>query len=79
MIFNAPRESQTNHPHLKGLHSDLLINNNIELPGVTDAVIHEEIFLPVRILLQDHNDLVCYRNIWILELPLSGSDNYEPS
>ena len=33
---------------------------------------------PGPLLLQDHNDLVCYRNIWATELALAGSDTYEP-
>ena len=78
VAFRAPREGQTSHPRLTVLHNGLLIHNNIELPGVTGAAIDEEIFSPGPLLLQDHNDLVCYRNIWILELPLSGSDTYEP-
>ena len=77
--FRAPRRGQTSHPSLTVFHNGWLIHNNIELLGVTGAAIDEETFSHGPLLLQDHNDLVCYRNIWILELPLSGSDNYDPS
>ena len=76
--FRAPRERETARPRLTVLHNGMLVHNNIELPGVTGAAIDEEVYQPGPLLLQDHNDLVCYRNIWIVELPLSGSEAYEP-
>ena len=63
---------------LSVLHNGLAIHNNIQLPGVTGAAIDEQVGEPGPLLLQDHRDLVAYRNIWALPLPLEGSDTYEP-
>ncbi|MGY8822605.1 MAG: 3-keto-disaccharide hydrolase [Candidatus Latescibacterota bacterium] len=78
VFFRAPRAGENDGPRLSVLHNGQLIHNNIELPGVTGAALDEAIYAPGPLLLQDHSDLVCYRNIWIEELPLQGSDTYEP-
>ena len=78
VFFRAPREGEHVGPRITALHNGQLIHNNIELPGVTGAALDEEVYTPGPLLLQDHSDLVCYRNIWIVEQPLVGSDTYEP-
>jgi len=78
VFFRAPREGTHVGPRLTVLHNGLLIHNNVELPGVTGAALDEAVYAPGPLLLQDHSDLVCYRNIWVVELPLNGSDTYEP-
>lgn len=78
VFFRAPREGAHVGPRLSVLHNGRLIHNNVELPGVTGAALDENIYAPGPLLLQDHSDLVCYRNIWAVELPLSGSETYEP-
>lgn len=78
VFFRAPREGAHVGPRLTVLHNGLLIHNNVELPGVTGAALDEAVYAPGPLLLQDHSDLVCYRNIWVVELPLDGSDTYEP-
>lgn len=60
------------------LHNGLVIHNNVELPGVTGGAIDEKEGVPGPLLLQDHGNAVQYRNIWIVSLPLKGSDQYEP-
>ena len=60
------------------LQNGLVIQNNSMLPGVTGAAIDENVGEPGPLLLQDHGNLVCYRNIWLVPPPLKGSETYEP-
>jgi hypothetical protein len=78
VAFRAPRGDEPG-PRLTVLHNGLLIHNNIQLPGVTGAAIDEELAAPGPLLLQDHGNLVCYRNVWALPLPLVGSTTYAPA
>lgn len=78
VFFRAPRPPAEEGPRLSVLHNGRLIHNNVQLPGVTGAAIDEQITAPGPLLLQDHKDLVRYRNIWIEPLPLEGSSTYEP-
>ena len=54
----------------------ILIHNNVEVLGPTGGAMDDEIGEPGPILLQDHGNLIKYRNVWILPLPLKGSDEY---
>ena len=77
VFFRAPRGAEPG-PRLSVLHNGRPIHNNVQLPGVTGAAIDEETGQPGPLLLQDHGDLVRYRNVWIEALPFEGSDTYEP-
>jgi len=59
-------------------HNGTLIHNNIELPGVTGAPLDTREGVPGPLLLQDHGDLVQYRNVWWLPLPARGATAYGP-
>jgi hypothetical protein len=60
------------------LHNGQVIHNNIELSGVTGGATDREVGEPGPLLLQDHRNDVQYRNIWLVPLPLKGSDRYRP-
>jgi len=81
IAFRAPRvaDGEVVEPvRLTVLHNGLVIHNNVQLPGVTGGAMDENVGEPGPLLLQDHGDLVCYRNVWTVELPLKGSDTYGP-
>lgn len=80
-IFRAPRlqgDQVEENARLTVLHNGVVIHNNVQLPGVTGGPIDEQVGEPGPLLLQDHSDLVAYRNTWAVPLPLKGSDTYEP-
>ena len=75
IIFMAPRfneQGRVTHPAtVTVIHNGVLVQNNVELWGETEFrglptyTPHED-KLPLK--LQDHGDLVSFRNIWIREL-----------
>ncbi len=75
IIFTAPRFSENGrvtHPaRVTVIHNGVLVQNNVELWGTTEFIglptykAHDD-KLPIS--LQDHGDLVSFRNIWIREL-----------
>ena len=82
IIFRAPRIDASGQivekVRVTVLQNGLVIQNNVELPGPTGGATDQNVSEPGPLLLQDHGNLVSYRNIWVVELPLAGSDTYEP-
>ncbi len=58
------------------LQNDMVIHNNVELLGPTGGALDENVGEPGALLLQNHGNLLQYRNIWLVHLPLRGSDSY---
>ena len=58
------------------IHNGLTIQNNVIMNGPTGGAMAETEDKPGPLLLQDHGNLVCYRNVWAVHLPLKGSDEY---
>ncbi|MFN5422060.1 MAG: DUF1080 domain-containing protein [bacterium] len=75
IIFTAPRFSGTGRlespARITVLHNGVLVQNNIALWGATEFIGIPE-YKPHKskepIMIQDHGDLVSFRNIWIREL-----------
>ena len=80
MAFRATRLDDSgeviDHARVTVLQNGMVIHNNIETLGVTGGAMDEELGEPGPLLLQDHGNLMKFRNIWILPLPLKGSDVY---
>jgi hypothetical protein len=50
------------------LHNGVTIHDGLVIPGVTGGALDEDVRSDGPLLLQDHGDLVQYRNIWLVEL-----------
>lgn len=80
VIFRAPRLDDdgeiVENTRVTVLQNGLVILNNVILAGTTGANIGGGVGDPGPLLLQDHGNLVKFRNIWAVRLPLEGSDKY---
>lgn len=80
VIFRAPRLDDdgeiVENTRVTVLQNGLVILNNVILAGTTGANIGGGVADPGPLLLQDHGNLVKFRNIWAVPLPLEGSDKY---
>lgn len=74
IVYTAPRFNPDGILILPGrltvLHNGVLIQNNVEIKGTTEYIglPKNEAHGKAPIRLQDHGNLVSYRNIWIREL-----------
>ncbi|NLN18162.1 MAG: DUF1080 domain-containing protein [Firmicutes bacterium] len=82
IIFRAARVNDEGevieNARMTVLQNGQVIQNNVILMGPTGGAIDHNVGEPGPLLLQDHGDKVQYRNIWMVHLPLEGSDTYEP-
>ena len=80
VIFRAPRFNEAGemveNVRITVLQNGLVILNNAQLPNTTGGSIDAEAATPGPLRLQDHGNDVRYRNIWVVPLPLEGSDKY---
>jgi hypothetical protein len=75
IIFMAPRfneQGRVTHPAtVTVIHNGVLVQNNVEIWGTTEFIglpQYKKHSMREPIRLQDHGDLVSFRNIWIREL-----------
>lgn len=82
IIFRAARLNEAGevveNARITVFQNGKVIHNNVILPGPTGGALDHNEGQPGPLLLQDHGNLVRYRNIWLVHLPLKGSDTYEP-
>jgi hypothetical protein len=80
IISRAPRvdaSGKVTQGRLTVLQNDVLIHNNVEVLGPTGSALDDKVMEPGPLLLQYHGSAVDYRNVWLVPLPLQGSDTYE--
>jgi hypothetical protein len=71
VTFRSPRFDKEGKKEKDALvtvvHNGIAIHENLRVPGPTGGALDNEVQLPGGILLQDHGNLVQYRNIWLVE------------
>lgn len=81
VVFRAARVQGaeiTEPARVTVLQNGRVIHNNVQLEGVTKGAINAQVGEPGPLVLQDHGAPVTYRNIWVISLPLEGSNTYGP-
>jgi hypothetical protein len=69
IAFRAPRfdgDTLKEKARVTVFHNGVMIHNNLEIPNPTGGAMDEDMRKPGPLLLQDHGNLVRYRNLWIL-------------
>lgn len=72
IFFIAPEFNEhgtkTRNARISVIHNGVWIHHDLEVPGPTGGEIDHNFAEPGPVLLQDHGNLVRYRNIWIRRL-----------
>jgi len=72
VTFHAPRfdkdRNKIKDAVVTVVHNGILIHKDLVVPGPTGGAIDDDVHLPGGLLLQDHGNLVQYRNVWLVEL-----------
>jgi len=71
VTFRVPRfdekGSKTSDASLTMLHNGVTIHNRVKIPNPTGGALDNKLSEPGGIYLQDHGNLVQFRNIWLVE------------
>ena len=81
VFFRAPRCEGSvvkENARITVLHNGIIIHNNVQLPGVTGGPTDTQVHRPQHLRLQDHGNIIWYRNIWAVRLPREGASEYDP-
>lgn len=80
VIFRAARADDSgrviDQARVTLLQNGMVIHNNVQVLGPTGGAMDDKVGEPGPLLLQNHGNPVKYRNVWIVPLPLKGSDKY---
>jgi len=73
ITFQAPRfdaaGNKVESAQLSVVHNGVAIHENLKVPEPTTLALDKNVKEPGGIYLQDHGNLVQFRNIWLVELP----------
>ncbi len=76
VFFRAPRFNRNYHPQgvktqnarISVLHNGIWVHNDLGIPEPTGGEIDRDVAAPGPLMLQDHGNLIRYRNIWVRRL-----------
>ena len=72
VTFHAPRfhkdGKKIKDAAVTVMHNGAIIHEDVVVPGPTGSSLEDDVHLPGGLLLQDHGNLVQYRNVWLVEL-----------
>ena len=72
IFFRAPKynehDTKVKNAKLSVLFNGVWIHHDLELPQPTPGAMDQDCHLPGPVLLQDHSNLVRFRNIWVRPL-----------